>query len=86
MKQAVYKKIYSDGYGYNYYYKPVELTGLCKKIEGGQEGGYRLSPRHQVQVQRRIFGIRCGKYWWDRDSIEFRDPIIETIYTCEDVE
>jgi hypothetical protein len=77
MKQA-YIKDYDD---YYYSWVKIEPTGLCKKIVGGP-----YKDKIMVQIQRRYFGIPFGKYWIDKESIHYFDPIIETYYSCNCLE
>lgn len=57
---------------------PVKTTGLCKTIKGGVYN----EERHYIQIQRKIFGIPCGKYWVAAENIKWCDPIVETTYSC----
>jgi hypothetical protein len=72
MKQA-YKKVFAD------VYKPIELTGLCKRVDGPLD-----FPRFYKQVRVRFLGIPIYKYWMPSRSICMLDPTTETIYRCDE--
>jgi hypothetical protein len=75
MKQA-YEK-YRGDYGWDL--RPIELTGVCKKVTGGPLD----RERHYYQAKRRIFGIPLWTYWIHEDCIRFFDPVVETVYECK---
>lgn len=64
-------------WGYNRWsgWRPIELTGRRKKVTGGISW-----PTEYYEVQRRVFGFPFGKYWKDKNLIEFQLPYKEEIY------
>jgi hypothetical protein len=75
MSKVPHRKIFVE-WGWDY--KPVELTGKCKRVT--YPGG---SPYEYVQCQRRIFGIKCGTFWLNKDFIRWADPKKVEYYDCE---
>lgn len=73
MKEAYVKQV--SEWGWNW--AKCELTGLCKKVEGGP-----TNPKNYVQIYIKFFGIKIGKRWVEEEWIGYFDPIKETIYSC----
>lgn len=74
MAKVPHRKVPTD-YGWDY--KPVELTGKCKRIRYPSGSVYEY-----IQCQRRIFGIKAGTYWWLKEDIKLMDTIEVEYYDC----
>jgi hypothetical protein len=74
MQEAYQRKI-GD---WHFYWKKVELTGMCKRVSGGPYGD-----RFYRQVQRRLFGIPVWKSWIPEDEISFFDKQKVAVYRCD---
>ena len=79
MKEAYVKQV--SEWGWNW--AKCELTGLCKKVEGGAHYGQQsYQCTEYVQIYVKLFGIKIGKQWVEKELIRYFDPIKETIYSC----
>ncbi len=74
MYKIPHKKVCTD-YGWDY--KPVELTGKCKRIIYPNGKSYEY-----VQCQQRIFGFKVAKYWYLKDLIVWSEQKKVEYYDC----
>lgn len=75
MSKLPFQKIPND-YG-GWYYKPIELTGKCKRITYPSGNVYEYA-----QCQRRLFGIKLGTFWVYKDSIVWSEQKKVEYYDC----
>lgn len=69
-----HRKVVTD---FGWKHVPVELTGKCKRVTypGGKSYEY-------MQCQRRIFGIKCGKFWEYKEYIVLLEETKVEYYDC----
>jgi hypothetical protein len=60
--------------------RKIELTGRCKKTSGGPDYTY---DRHRVEIQKYLFGFKCGTEWVLKERVRIFDAISEEIYECD---
>lgn len=69
-----FKKVRTE-YGWDY--KPIELTGKCKRVTHPNGKSYEYA-----QCQRRLFGLKIGTYWVYNGLISLAEPKKVEYYDC----
>ena len=62
---------------YGWDFKPVELTGRCKRVTYPSGAVFEY-----VECQRRLFGIKIGTFWEDKDCITWALETKVEYYDC----